>query len=146
MPFDFSLDLSSGPRPMSKSEEKSKGIPIVIKILSCEHSFTATKSATLNRSISQRHDRIEHSIGSPYSPGRMWRRRRLGAVSGGHNLRKSLGFSHRRTLNHLQPPSVHDVRLQRVRYVELVAAHITVQVRSQNSNPQDQERYISTGR
>ena len=62
-----------------------------------------------------------------------------------HNLRKSLGFSQTHTSDHLQPPSVHDVRLQRVRYVELVAAHITVQVRSQNSNPQDQERYITCG-
>ena len=50
------------------------------------------------------------------------------------------------TSDHLQPPSVHDVRLQRVRYVELVARYITVQVRSQNSNPMNQERYETTGR
>ena len=50
------------------------------------------------------------------------------------------------TYDHLQPTSVHDVRLQCARYVRLVAAHVTVQVRSQNSNPQDQERYITTAR
>ena len=50
------------------------------------------------------------------------------------------------TSDHLQPASVHGVRVQLVRYVELVARYITVQVRSQNSNPQNQERYITTGR
>ena len=43
MPFDFSSDLSSGRRPTSKSEEKSKGIPIVLEIVWCEQLFTAEK-------------------------------------------------------------------------------------------------------
>ena len=33
IPFDFSSDFSSGHRPTSKSEEKSKGIPIVLEIV-----------------------------------------------------------------------------------------------------------------
>jgi hypothetical protein len=41
MPFDFSSELSSGRRPTSKSEEKSKGIPIVLEIVWCEQLFTA---------------------------------------------------------------------------------------------------------
>ena len=32
IPFDFSLNLSSGRRPMSKSDEKSKGITLIIEI------------------------------------------------------------------------------------------------------------------
>ena len=39
--WDFSSDLSSGRRPASKSEEKSKGIPIVLEIVWCEQLFTA---------------------------------------------------------------------------------------------------------
>ena len=50
------------------------------------------------------------------------------------------------TLNHLQPPSVHNVRVQPVRFVELVARYKTVQVRSQNSNPQNQEVVQGTPR
>ena len=34
IPFNFSLNLSSGRRPMSKSDEKSKGITLIIEI--CE--------------------------------------------------------------------------------------------------------------
>ena len=60
---------------------------------------------------------------------------RLGAVSGGRVLRKLHASSHRRTWDHLQRASVHGVRVQLVRYVELVSRYITVQVRSQNSNP-----------
>ena len=47
--------------------------------------------------------------------------RRRGAALGGAVLRKSLGFSHRRTSDHLQPPSVHGVRVHHVRFVKLVA-------------------------
>ena len=61
-----------------------------------------------------------------------------GAALGGAVLRKSLGFSHRRTCNHLQPPSVHGVRVHRVRFVKLVARYKTVKVRSENSNPNSQ--------
>ena len=32
-----------GPSDELKSDEKSKGIPIVIEIVSCEHAFTAKK-------------------------------------------------------------------------------------------------------
>ena len=43
IPFDFSSDLSSGRRPTSESEEKSKGIPIALEIMWCEQLFTAEK-------------------------------------------------------------------------------------------------------
>jgi hypothetical protein len=43
MPFDFSSDLDMGRRPELKSNEKSKGIPIVLEISGCEHVFTAEK-------------------------------------------------------------------------------------------------------
>jgi hypothetical protein len=39
MPFYFSSDLSSGRRPTSKSEEKSKGIPIVLEIVTGVNTF-----------------------------------------------------------------------------------------------------------
>ena len=41
--FDFSSDLSSGRCPTYKSEEKSKGIPIVLEIVWCEQFSTAKK-------------------------------------------------------------------------------------------------------
>ena len=71
---------------------------------------------------------------------------RRGAVSAGAVLRKSLGFSHRRTSDHLQPPSVHGLRVHAVSYVARAARYITVQVRSQNSNPRSQEVVRSTRR
>ena len=40
-----------GRRPGLKSDEKSKGIPIVLEIVWCEQLFTAEKSASLIRSI-----------------------------------------------------------------------------------------------
>ena len=73
-------------------------------------------------------------------------RMRRGAALGGAVLRKSLGFSHRRTCNHLQPPSVHGVRVHHVRFVKLVARYKTVKVRAENSNPSSQQRYIGTAR
>jgi len=36
MPFDFSSDLDVGRRPELKSDEKSKGIPIVLEISRCD--------------------------------------------------------------------------------------------------------------
>jgi hypothetical protein len=41
--LDFSSDLSSGRCPTYKSEEKSKGIPIVLEIVWCEQFSTAKK-------------------------------------------------------------------------------------------------------
>ena len=46
----------------------------------------------------------------------------------------------------MQPPSVHGLRVHAVSYVARAARYITVQVRSQNSNPRSQEVVRSTRR
>jgi hypothetical protein len=51
--FDFSSDLSSGRRPMSKSDEKSKCIIIVIEIWRCENFSFAVHRYSLSEHDSE---------------------------------------------------------------------------------------------
>jgi hypothetical protein len=48
MPFDFSSDLDVGRRPELKSDEKSKGIPIVLEISRCDFFYFSIHRSTLS--------------------------------------------------------------------------------------------------
>ena len=73
IPFDFSSDLDVGRRPELKSDEKSKGIPIVVEIsgtILCyffEHVYTLSEHQSKVRSVDSPHvPRTYHHV--PQAP------------------------------------------------------------------------------